>query len=1132
MKLLRRLLLILLGLVLFLLVGLFIFRQEIGRYVLRRTVIALGKAIHWEVSYKTIEGDIFTHPRITGLCLTRQMDTIFISKLEVKYDIFALVQRRIVLSSVKIIDPDIRITQRVTKEVIKEGKTTFTFPNLSVRQLEIINGKVTLAGLKRIDSIGLKSNFSCSGTLLKLQVDSAGCRLTHEGLSIKSLTTEVRLDEGLLTVSNLQILTVSSELAAGFSLDINSGAIAVDTFNLSLNIQEITKIPGRVRLQGKGRIGEEIRFQANSWIGGLSYQQLSLPSFSGSFAIADSTLILRLGGANEILGGFALDAEFNLANFLFNAHITLDNVPVNKFKSGLPKFLLSATISADGKLGTIAQLLKKEDAKIKGDSINLLLRGSAKELGVDTLYATVKYHGQQTELRELVLSGSAGKFRFAGVARKGFVVAATEMGNFDLGVAGKFLSLPLTGRADGSLQVVLLGDSWKFTGLVHFDGLGVGGMEVTRGLIQADLTGSGFLKKPLENTIYGRIAVGGEGVRILGYEWNWAQFVWTGPEFDFQVEKDRQRLLATGDVSFEKSNILAVLRTFEFTINEETLELYDSCWVKVGRDSLWLSGLKINIADGEMECNASGRIGTMPQLGIRARNLNLRKIKELLGLNADLSGNLNFDLSGQDTFFFSWSGADIELPAANITFKYIDGSLLLTKGLLFLNSLRFVHERDTSIISGIFQYEVKDGFHFTRMDFDLHLADPGTWPFVVTRPYVEIQEGKLYGIAQVFWQPQDLSVTGRIRVQDGFLTVPSVDGKVDRFQAELTLKDNRIILEKLSGTTTKGILTAEGFLQLNPSGRCDSLRYTISFTGASAAPITGVYAIGDGEVSVSWREGEKAFISGGAVITEGLATIGFGGQPYKVASDSGGVDYDITVKAERGVWLRNRDADIELAADLIVRRVGEEALYSGEMVVKQGSVYYLDHILRITEGRLLFENSSQFDPQLNITAECPVPGKRENAPEKIVLSLTGRLSSPSFSFSSEPPLWDETQIITYLSLNVTMDELSALEEKELISRLLSERLLGYFQTQASKRVRDFIGLDYLEIQTGLTGDETRVTVGKYVGRNLYVSYTQNFTGELQPAFRIEYNLDQRSELLAERSYEGRYSFRYRFKLRF
>jgi autotransporter translocation and assembly factor TamB len=152
-------------------------------------------------------------------------------------------------------------------------------------------------------------------------------------------------------------------------------------------------------------------------------------------------------------------------------------------------------------------------------------------------------------------------------------------------------------------------------------------------------------------------------------------------------------------------------------------------------------------------------------------------------------------------------------------------------------------------------------------------------------------------------------------------------------------------------------------------------------------------------------------------------------------------------------------------------------------------------------------------------------------PGKVVLTLTGTLAQPAFGFRSEPPIWDETAIASYLSLNVIPGQL---DSTDAVTKLLSQRLLSYFQMQVSKRARGFVNLDYLEFESGFLGRETKVTVGKYVGRNLYVSYTQNFTPDLNPSFRVEYYINRKNEILAEGTAGVPYrsSLRYQFKLRY
>ncbi|MBM3324028.1 hypothetical protein FJY69_11225 [candidate division WOR-3 bacterium] len=278
-------------------------------------------------------------------------------------------------------------------------------------------------------------------------------------------------------------------------------------------------------------------------------------------------------------------------------------------------------------------------------------------------------------------------------------------------------------------------------------------------------------------------------------------------------------------------------------------------------------------------------------------------------------------------------------------------------------------------------------------------------------------------------------------------------------------------------------------------------------------------------------------LTGTVDVAEALIAIGFGASS---AANGGEPDtlfeYDVRVRAERGVWLRNSMVDIELGMDLTLRKTRADEVYAGVLESRQGNVYYLDNTLRVTRGQIRFPNIARLNPELDIAAELPVRPARDSSssmPEKVVLTVTGTLEQPLLELASEPPGWDEADIASYLNLSMTPDQLSALEERDAVTQLLSQRLLSYFQTQAAKRARGFVNLDYLEIESGLlSGREARVTVGKYVGRRVYVSYTQNFTGDMQPLFRVEYYINRKNELVAERNDLGRFALRYRLKIRY
>ncbi|MGB9741623.1 MAG: translocation/assembly module TamB domain-containing protein [candidate division WOR-3 bacterium] len=1132
MKRVRRVIIFLVLLIVLLFVNLFIFRQQIGRAVVKRTVAGLFRAANGTVSYERINGDIFSCPEIHNLLIVTGSDTIAISRLAVRYDLWALVRQKVVLAEVRISQPDVRIVQQ-SGEKVRAEKKRFRLPDITVRQLQVEKGRLSVNHRLRVDSIGMVMALHARGMGIQAELDSLGCWLVEQGLGVQKVRAKVGFDGDSIQVGNFLLFTGSSRLQGNVSLNLRTGAVSVEGAELTLALPEVLKVPGRLQLKGWAKkTGVKLAGRAEGSAEGLLFQDVRLPVLSGSFLLADSLLSMKIGGADTELGRAEINAQLNLVTFLFDARLEMDTVPVNRFVRSLPEFTLSAEVEVSGRLGVIAGLTGKEGVHA-GDSMSIRLTGASPELGADTVQAMIDYWQQGVKLRQLVISGPAGRFHFDGQAGNGMLVARCQLSGFDLGVAGRFLNRRLNGRADGSLRLVMAGDSWLFDGLVRVNGFATDGVEVSSGLMQAELKGSGAIRAGIRSRLSGRLAVGGEGVKVGGIEWNWAQFVWTGPEFDLRFERDSVEFSALGDINFEASRLSALVRSLVFVNRGDTAVLADSCAIALQGDTLLISGVRLNVAEGTIELAARSVPGESPGIELHARQLNLSKVARIAGQRFELQGIADLDIEGSDTLNAQLSITDLMLTDARVNLKMLSGALKITRDDIIINFIKFVHRIDTSSVSGIISYSRQPRLNISSASLSLKIADPGVWVLGVTMPYVEVREGALFADIQVNWNPDRLIFSGRARVNDAVLTVPSVAAEVERVQAELTLLKNRIVLEKLSGVTTKGVLTAEGFTELRSDWRCESLRYQTHFTGVSAIPIPSVYAIGSGEIAVFWRAGERALISGEARIDDALVTIGFGGQPAGGGDNGSAVNYDLHIVGDRGIWLRNPQADIELGVDLNIRMVGEEVLYAGEMSSRQGVIYYLDHMLRLTTGRLTFDNVSGFNPQLDLKAELPVSGRRNNGPDKIVLRVTGSLQEPSFVFSAEPPVWDETQIITYLSLNVTMEELSALEQKELLSRLLTQRVLGYFQTQVSKRVRDYISLDYLELETGITGRETaRVTVGKYVTRNLYVSYTQSLAEEFQPAFRIEYYLNRRNELVAERAADGRYSLRYRLKLRF
>ncbi|MEO0052195.1 MAG: hypothetical protein ABIK11_06660, partial [candidate division WOR-3 bacterium] len=160
-----------LGAVVAVLITGFILRQQLARLVIRRTVAGLSRSISGLVVYRSIEGDIFSSPGIRDLKVMVGADTYSFELVKVRYDLRSLLQRRIVLKEVNIINPDVRITAVSTGGGPSQFKPIH-FPDIAVHRLQIHNCRVWYNRQLRIDSAGLVLGLDANGTRLEMKLDS------------------------------------------------------------------------------------------------------------------------------------------------------------------------------------------------------------------------------------------------------------------------------------------------------------------------------------------------------------------------------------------------------------------------------------------------------------------------------------------------------------------------------------------------------------------------------------------------------------------------------------------------------------------------------------------------------------------------------------------------------------------------------------------------------------------------------------------------------------------------------------------------------------------------------------------------------------------------------------------------
>lgn len=198
------------------------------------------------------------------------------------------------------------------------------------------------------------------------------------------------------------------------------------------------------------------------------------------------------------------------------------------------------------------------------------------------------------------------------------------------------------------------------------------------------------------------------------------------------------------------------------------------------------------------------------------------------------------------------------------------------------------------------------------------------------------------------------------------------------------------------------------------------------------------------------------------------------------------------------LFIRGEDLDLEAFVDLHapLDRQGH-ILLEGKAGIRRGELKILDNTFEIRRAILLFTGQATPDPSLNILLA------RKTVDAILLVGVTGTLSSPELSLSSDPPIYARAQI-----LNILMGgrpEIQAEQQADgmgksssdyalMVGNIVSNLLLG----NIAKNIGSKIGFDVakvkLEIPKGQvpSNEETpirgEVEIGKYLTERIYLAY--------------------------------------------
>ncbi|HWE30736.1 MAG TPA: translocation/assembly module TamB domain-containing protein, partial [Polyangia bacterium] len=193
----------------------------------------------------------------------------------------------------------------------------------------------------------------------------------------------------------------------------------------------------------------------------------------------------------------------------------------------------------------------------------------------------------------------------------------------------------------------------------------------------------------------------------------------------------------------------------------------------------------------------------------------------------------------------------------------------------------------------------------------------------------------------------------------------------------------------------------------------------------------------------------------------------------------------IVAKIEGPLQLRGREADLDLVGELGVTVAGGALGLEGVVESTRGSVELLGHHYVVERGQLAFAGAAN-DPELHLRAT------RRIGAVTIVVIIEGTAQHPDVRLSSDPPVYDQTQLVSLvLAGRPNQDRVAVGELNRQITGLLSAVVIQKIEQQVAPTlpidvVRPLDQQSYAELS------QSPLEVGRFVTDRIYVSYEHRF----------------------------------------
>ena len=280
----------------------------------------------------------------------------------------------------------------------------------------------------------------------------------------------------------------------------------------------------------------------------------------------------------------------------------------------------------------------------------------------------------------------------------------------------------------------------------------------------------------------------------------------------------------------------------------------------------------------------------------------------------------------------------------------------------------------------------------------------------------------------------------------------------------------------------------------------------MSIVGPFNAPyVSGNLRILDGVVMIPESEGKKLIALNDPALFSVIDTaVSSNKELFPTQSPLlANLRMDVNLRVDRDVFVRSRDANVEVYSDgdlaIHVNRAKQSLIFDGVLLSERGEYRFLTKRFEIKRGSATFVNIDELNPTLQVTGayEVRLPSREAI---NIEILIGGTLLNPRISLESDaqPPI-PQSDLLSYLAFGRSSSSLLQLEGggvgagAALAAQQLAGVALGVMADEAAGEAAQSLGADVFtitpaDVQTDVGGflRGTELEFGKYIKSHTFV----------------------------------------------